>query len=151
MYLLSILCVIVITAVNVWMVGGNFFQLFDFISFLFLFLMFIPLLIAGGLLKDFNNAFRLGVGKRKAANLVELKRAGEAVSLAIKIILADACFCVALQQIILFLNAESLESLRPSIGISFITFFYALGMILFLLPLQARINIKMQEFISGKE
>ncbi len=82
---------------------------------------------------------------------MELKRAGEAVSLAIKIILADACFCVALQQIILFLNAESFESLRPSIGISFITFFYALGMILFLLPLQARINIKMQEFISGKE
>ena len=76
MYLLSILCVIVITVVNVWMIGGKFFQLFDLISFLFLFLMFIPLLIAGGLLKDFNNAFRLGVGKRKAANLVELKRAG---------------------------------------------------------------------------
>lgn len=151
MYLLSILCVIVITAVNVWMVGGDFFQLFDLISFLFLFLMFIPLLIAGGLLKDFNNAFRLGVGKRKAANLMELKRAKEAMSLAIKIILADAFFCVVLQEIILFLNAESFEALRPSIGISFITFFYALGMILFLLPLQARINVKMQEFISEKE
>ncbi|WP_160561691.1 hypothetical protein [Parablautia muri] len=151
MYLLSIACVIAITTVNVWMVGGDFFQVFDVISFLFLFLMFIPLLIAGGLFKDFNNAFRLGIGKRKAANLMELKRAKEAMSLAIKIILADGGFCVILQQIILFSNADNFEMLRPSIGVSFITFFYALGMILFLLPLQARINIKMQEFISEKE
>ncbi len=151
MYLLSIVCVIIITVVNVWMVGGSFFQLFDVISFLFLFLMFIPLLIAGGLFKDFNNAFRLGIGKRKAGNLMELKRAKEAMSLAIKSIIADAGFCVVLQEIILFSNAESFEALRPSIGISFITFFYALGMVLFLLPIQARLNVKMQEFISEKE
>ncbi len=151
MYLLSILCVIAITMVNVWMVGGGILQLFDVISFLYLLLIFIPLLIAGGLFKDFNNAFRLGAGKRKAVSLMELKRAKEAVSLAVKIILAEAGFCGALQGSILFFNAESFVTLRASLGVTLITFFYALGMVLFLLPLQARINIKMQEFISERE
>lgn len=84
MYLLSIVGVIVMTVVMGFISGLDVGNLFDFISLLLLLLLLIPMLISGGLFKDFNNAFRLGIGKRQPVSLMELKRAKEAVCLAIK-------------------------------------------------------------------
>ena len=63
---------------------GNFWGMFDFPSLMMVALIGISTLAASGLWKDFLNAFRLAVGKRKNAGLLEWKRAKEAVELFMK-------------------------------------------------------------------
>ena len=53
----------------------------DTISLLILLFVAIPVLISTGLLKDFNNAFKLGLSRKKEATIREVKRAIEAVVL----------------------------------------------------------------------
>lgn len=154
MYLLSIICVIVVTG-GMCVIGfgmaGSYLGLVDVYTFLFLLLFLIPLLISGGLLKDFNNAFRLVIGKKKAASLIELKRAKESVSLTIKILLTASVFINAVEGVLVLLNVDDLAFLGPNFSVTMIAFIYGFGIILILLPLQSRLNIKIQEFISEKE
>lgn len=150
MYLLSILCVIVMTGFLGVMVGGlaSLNHLFDLISLLLLLLLAVPILVSSGLMKDFNNAFRLGMGKKTASGLVELKRAREAVSLAIKVILSSAGFIFATSGVLILFSLEDAASLGPSIAVDLIVLVYSFALILILLPLQARLNVKIQEFVS---
>ena len=114
-------------------------------------LFLVPLLISGGLLKDFNNAFRLGMGKKMAESLMELKRAKESVSLTIKIMLSLSVFVCAVQGIGVIYNMNDPWLLGPYFSMSLLSLVYGMGIALILLPLQARLNIKIQEFISEKE
>ena len=116
-----------------------------------LLLFLIPLLISGGLLKDFNNAFRLGIGKKAAESLMELKRAKESVSLTIKIMISLSVFVCAVQGIGVIYSMDDPWLLGPYFSVSLLSLIYGMGIALILLPLQARLNIKIQEFISEKE
>ncbi|MCM1136473.1 MAG: hypothetical protein NC400_12970 [Clostridium sp.] len=153
MYLLSILCVIIMTGFMGIMVGGvaSLVNLFDVISLLLLLLLTIPILVSGGLLKDFNNAFRLGMGKRAASSLIELKRAQEAVSLAIKVFLASAGFIFAVSGALILFTVDDPAALGPNIAVDLIVLVYSFAVVLVLLPLQSRLNVKIQEFVSEKE
>ncbi len=155
MYLLSILSVIVMVVVvcaTSWGMNASYIiRFFDAYTVLWLVLFLVPLLISGGLLKDFNNAFRLGIGKKEAASLIELKRAKESVSLTIKILIAVAVFITSIQSIFILYNMDDPAMLGPSFSVAILTFVYVMGITLILLPLQARLNVRIQEYISEKE
>lgn len=151
MYLLSIACVIVMTGLLGFVAGMDITRLFDVISLLLLILFLIPMLVSGGLLKDFNNAFRLVMGKREPAALMELKRAKEAVSLAIRISLASSVFITAMSGALILFTVDDLAALGPNVAVAMISLIYGMGLVLILLPLQSRLNLKIQEFISEKE
>ncbi|MDE7249959.1 MAG: MotA/TolQ/ExbB proton channel family protein [Lachnospiraceae bacterium] len=155
MYLLSVICVILLTAVmcGTWGVTGSsmLYRFCDFSTIIFLVLFLVPLLISGGLLKDFSNAFRLVIGKKEAGSLQELKRAKEAVSLTIKIMVVVSVFICAIQGIFIIYSMDDLAKLGPSFSVALLSLIYGMGTALVLLPLQARLNVKIQEFISEKE
>lgn len=114
MYLLSILSVILLTVVmcatSSGMDGSYVFRFLDGYTILYLILFLIPLLISGGLLKDFNHAFRLVIGKKEAKSLIELKRAKESVSLTIKILLILSVFICAIQGVFILYNMDDLHA-----------------------------------------
>lgn len=155
MYLLSIICVILMTAVLCGTLGMSgsvmFGRLYDFPTIIFLVLFLVPLLISGGLLKDFSNAFRFAIGKKEAGTLLELKRAKEAVSLTIKIMMVVSVFICAIEGIFIIYSMDDPTKLGPSFAVMLLSLIYGMGFALVLLPLQARLNVKIQEFISEKE
>lgn len=155
MYLLSFVSVILLTGVMcAFSFGVNInyvSRMLDFPTIFYLVLFLIPLLISGGLLKDFNNAFRLGIGKKTAESLIELKRAKESVSLTIKIMISLSIFICAVQGIAIIYSMNDLSALGPCFSVALLSLIYGMGIALILLPLQARLNIQIQEFISKKE
>ena len=84
-------------------------------------------------------------------SLMELKRAKESVSLTIKIMLSLSVFVCAVQGIGVIYNMNDPWLLGPYFSMSLLSLVYGMGIALILLPLQARLNIKIQEFISEKE
>lgn len=155
MYLFSVICVILLTAVmcGTWGVAGStmFYWFYDFPTIIYLVMFLVPLLISGGLLKDFSNAFRLVIGKKEAGSLQELKRAKEAISLTIKIMVVVSVFICAIQGIFIIYSMADPAQLGPSFSVMLLSLIYGMGLALVLLPLQARLNVKIQEFISEKE
>lgn len=154
MYFLSMVSVVLLTVLmcgTSGMNGGYIMRYLDFNTILFLVLFLIPLLISGGLLKDFHNAFRLVIGKKEAEDLLELKRAKEAVNLTIKVMIAVSVFICAVQGIFVIYSMDDPMSLGPSFSVALLSLIYGMGVALILFPLQARLNVKIQEFISEKE
>lgn len=156
MYFLSIISVIIATGIiclTSMGVGGNYivWRIFDVPTIIMFLLLFIPLLVSSGLWKDFNNAFRIGIGKKQTENLLELKRAGEAVGLSIKITGAAAMFIVAIQFIQILYNLKDPYLLGPSFVVLTLAVLYGMGLIMILLPLKSILNVKIQEYISGQE
>ena len=84
-------------------------------------------------------------------DLPELKRAKEAVNLTIKIMVVVAVFICAIQSIFILYSMDDLSKLGPSLSVILLSLIYGMGTALVLLPLQARLNIMIQEFISEKE
>lgn len=154
MYFLSMVSVVLLTVLMCGasgMNGGYIMRYLDFNTILFLVLFLIPLLISGGLLKDFHNAFRLVIGKKETEDLLELKRAKEAVNLTIKVMIAVSVFICAVQGIFVIYSMDDPMSLGPSFSVALLSLIYGMGVALILFPLQARLNVKIQEFISEKE
>ncbi|MDE7334663.1 MAG: hypothetical protein K2O16_21025 [Lachnospiraceae bacterium] len=155
MYLLSIVTVIVLTVVMYVFsngVSGEYLAIFfDSYTLFFLILSVIPLMISGGLLKDFNNSFRLVIGKKKPSDFMELVRAREAVGLAIKVLVAVSAFICVVGGILVLFMTDDPAALGPNLGVMLLSLVYGLGVAVVLLPLQARLNIKIQEYTMEKE
>ena len=99
MYFLSLLGVIITTELISFFTNGRWDRMFDVMSLLILLLLVIPILISSGLSKDFSNAFRYSIGKKKPEKLLELKRAKEAVSLVIWTTVSASVFVTMAQLI----------------------------------------------------
>ncbi len=82
---------------------------------------------------------------------MELKRAKEAVSLAIKVSMAASTFIGVMSSALVLFVVDDLASLGPSMAVSLIVLIYGMGLVLILLPLKSRLNLKIQEFINEKE
>ena len=91
-YFLSVIGV-VITFLLLFFCGGNGWEylasMADVISMLSILLIVIPILISSGLHRDFIHAFPLALGKAEGKSLRQLKRAKEAVDLAIKAVVGS--------------------------------------------------------------
>ena len=149
MYFLSVLGVVLISGYLMLLTMGslNFVSFIDFPSLLTILLFEVTILFSAGLLKDFNNAFRLVVRtKRNAESAVsasELRRAVEAVRLAGKVSLVGGAFALLVQIILILHHMSSPEKLGPMLAVAILTLLYALAIALLLLPLESKLRVKL--------
>lgn len=153
MYFVSIIALIaVMLFVNVFSTGGM--QLawyLDLPSLILLIIICVPFLVSAGLLRDFNNAFRFVVAKKKAKSLLELKRAQEAVSLAMITLLVAGTFIFFLTLIFILVKLDDPLLLGPNIAVALLEVVYATAFSLLLLPLRAQMKVKILEFLERDE
>ncbi len=147
MYILSVIVVIVSVFLLASAGEAGVFGIFhfDIVSMLIVIIIFISMMVASGLLKDFNNAFRLTIGKKNAKSILELKRAKEAVKFAGKLFIMSG-FLGTLMGIIMV--GYSCSSIMINMSVALLTMFYGLVLYILLLPIQLRIEIKISEFMQ---
>ena len=121
----------------------------DAVSLLALLLVVVSILISVGLHKDFFHAFRIAFGRKGGRNLGELRRAKEAVDLVIKAVAGSGClgFCVGVIESS-YIDKDNLTSLPICIGVATISLLYSVIFILFLIPVQSRLKIKIMEYMG---
>lgn len=159
MYLLSILLFLILCIAYAIITGQNSLEsimvFVDMPSMLLLFMIVIPVFISSGLWKDFNNAFRLSIKERESAGKVELMRAVEAVSFMIKTLWVTGIFAVTFQLVITFLmyvrDVIKQENIVQYVAISLLPIVYALFFMIFLLPMQARLNVRLKELLYSNK
>lgn len=156
MYLLAFLSVIAATG-YVMLIGASgelsigFSRIFDAPTIVMLALFVIPMLASSGMLKDFNNAFRFVMGRKRAESLRELKRAKEAVKLIIKVVIAGSVFVACLESIVILYEMDDISSLGPILAVILLMMVYGLAVSLLLFPVESILTLKIQEFISEEE
>ena len=151
MYILSVIVVIVsvfllASAGEVGVFG--IFHFFDIVSMLIVIIIFISMMVASGLLKDFNNAFRLTIGKKNAKSILELKRAKEAVKFAGKLFIMSGFLGTLMGIIMVAYSCSTIKSIMINMSVALLTMFYGLVLYILLLPIQLRIEIKISEFMQ---
>lgn len=118
----------------------------DFPSMVILLIVTIPALIQTGLLKDFNNSFRLTTGKKKAASFKEIKRAMEALSLVRKMLWYGAMFAIGISFMSFMCKLSDLTSIGPNLAVITLTLVYASFFNLLLLPMEKQLAVRLLEF-----
>ncbi len=151
MYILSVIVVIV----SVFLLASageagvfGIFHFFDIVSMLIVIIIFISMMVASGLLKDFNNAFRLTIGKKNAKSILELKRAKEAVKFAGKLFIMSGFLGTLMGIIMVAYSCSTIKSIMINMSVALLTMFYGLVLYILLLPIQLRIEIKISEFMQ---
>lgn len=145
MYLLSILLLMIFCIeYSLFTSGGSIFYYIDPPSLFLVLLLVLPVLISAGLLKDFNNAFKLSVSRRKECTRSELLRAVEAVNLTIRALWASGIFHSIFGIIHVFVTMNG-EVVFKAASISLITLLYAAFFVIILLPLRSRLLVRLQE------
>lgn len=153
MYILSIIGVIFsVLLLNLVTKDGlsNMLMYYDVVSMLQLIVILVPMLASAGLIKDFNNALKMALGKKKAGSILQLKRAKEAVRLTEKICIASGVLgtCCGIIKIFYECKNESRASLIVGLGVAMLTLFYAIIVYLLLLPIESKIEIKTSEYMQ---
>lgn len=156
MYILAVIGVILAVLLNTVITENGLasaISYFDAVSILQFVIIIIPILAASGLLKDFNNAFKLTIGMKKADSILQLKRAKEAVKLTGKTSLASGAMATCCGFIINAHNCitstgTDIDSLVAGSAASLITMFYGLILYLFLLPVKSKLEVRISEFMQ---
>ena len=148
MYLLSFFVFMVLAVGFMTICGGGGIQAFvyfiDMPSIIILVLLIVPMLLNAGVLKDLNNAFRLGAKRRAQAKRLELMRAVEAVSFTIKALWTAGIFSVIFQfSIAIMRNAPDAELAFLYTAVSMIPLWYSTFFVILLLPLRSRLNMQL--------
>ena len=109
---------------------------------LIMLLVTLPVLLSAGLLRDFNNAFRLSIKRNAVCTKTELLRAAEAVTLAIKALWAAGIVNTLLGLISTFTTEKFIWAF---VGISMISLLYAAFFSILLLPMRSRLLVRLYE------
>ncbi|MCM1387233.1 MAG: hypothetical protein NC231_07905 [Bacillus sp. (in: Bacteria)] len=149
MYFISILAIIFVT-VLMGCSSGSFSLVYfiDLPSVLMILLICIPILISAGLFKDFNNAFRIALSKKRESSLIAIRRALEAVTLTIRTLLSSGLFLLAFSLLMILRRLDDLSALGPVLSVALITWAYTLIITLLLLPIKSILNVHMIEFMQ---
>ncbi len=134
-----------------WAGWGNFWVMFDFPSLMMVALIGISTLAASGLWKDFLNAFRLAVGKRKNAGLSEWKRAKEAVELFMKAVKYGGFFIALMEFVNLYNTPDDPWIWRANLVVMSLVVLYAFGINVLLLPIRSRLSVNVIEYMQNGE
>lgn len=157
MYIISILAVIIIS--RLLTTGNTGGWLFDYLTITVMLLFDFTLLAGTGLLKDFNNAFRLSIRRRNGKeSLSELRRSIEAVRLTRKVTLASGMFFLFFEavQILMKVNWNEVASgsgtdlggmLAPGLSAPL----YAAAIILILLPVESILRLRLWDMQEKRE
>jgi len=129
---------------------GDMLVYFDVISMLQLIVLIVPILASAGLVKDFNVALKLALGKKKAESMLQLKKAKEAIKLTGEVCLASGVMgiCCGIIKIFYSYKGLGMASLLADSGVSMLTLFYSLIIYLLLLPIESKIEIKISEYMQ---
>lgn len=153
MYLLSVLVFLVLCILfMVFCTGGGFGSIIYFIdmpSIITLALLVVPMMVIAGVIKDFNNAFRLGAKAKKPAKRIEILHALEAVSFVMKAFWAAGIFgfLVPTMNSFLQLSGDLTVSLAMKYtAVGSIPLSYASMVTIILLPLRTRLKKRLNEF-----
>lgn len=119
----------------------------DLVTLLSLLLVIVSIMVSSGLHKDFFHAFRLALSKRGNPSLLELKRAKEAVDLALKAIIGGGVLNFSVGAVESFF-VDQMKSIPPCLGVSTLGILYAVFMFLLLIPIQAKLKVKMMEYMG---
>lgn len=149
MYLLSILVFLVLCILFLMRGGlGSIIYFIDMPSIITLALLVLPMMIIAGVIKDFNNAFRLSAKVKKPAKREELLRSAEAVSFVMKAFWAAGIFGFLIPTMNTFLQtSDDLTVLLAMkyIAVGSISPCYASMVTVILLPLRARLRMRLNE------
>lgn len=152
MYLLSVLVFLVLCILfMVFCTGGGLGSIVYFIdmpSIITLALLVLPMMIIAGVMKDFNNAFRLGAKVKKPAKRMELLRASEAVSFVMKAFWAAGIFGFLVPTMNAFLQIPgdlTVSLAMKYIAVGSIPLCYASMVTVILLPLRTRLRTRLNE------
>lgn len=149
MYLLSVLSIVLCFVLIQYVTPAGFGEFMDGAGILFLVVLTIPVMLSTGLLGDLNNAVRLVFGKRREAALVELKRAKLAVDTMIKVSIWSGILATVMEVIAILHNMSEPSSLGPMISTGLLTLLYAIVVALLLLPIGARLEQRILEYMSS--
>lgn len=143
MYILSLILLILLCIG--WFVittNADIVQYLDPASLIMLLLVTLPVLLSAGLLRDFNNAFRLSIRRTVVCSKAELLRAIEAVTLAAKALWTAGILDTLLGLIFAF-TAE--EFIHAYVGIALISLLYAAFLSVMLLPVRSRLLVRLHD------
>lgn len=148
MYLLSVLLFMLISIIFLVMTsGGSIANIGCFISpasLILILLVAIPLIMSAGLIRDFNNAFRLSARSDRKCSRHELQRAVEAISFAIKALWLSGIFSVTLTLIIvLAADVGDTIVLIRSLSVTLLPLMYAIFFIILLMPVKSRLRLRL--------
>lgn len=142
MYLLSlVLLILLCIGWSVINMNADLISYLDPASLIML-LVTLPVLLSAGLLRDFNNAFRLSIKRTAVCTKTELLRAAEAVTLAIKALWAAGIVNTLLGLISTFTTEKFIWAF---VGISMISLLYAAFFSILLLPMRSRLLVRLYE------
>jgi hypothetical protein len=155
MYLLAILGVILsVLLMGLFSPDGmaSLSSCLDLFALLLIIVIVIPVMAAMGMLKDLNHAFRLTLGRKAAGELRELKRAKTAMVYLIRcVVLAGVTGTLAGVMQVLSFGAEEMTTLTASLGVAICPLLYAFVIAIVLLPIEARLEQKIVEFMENEE
>lgn len=120
----------------------------DLTSLVLVLVIAFPTLIAAGLFRDFNGAFRIALEKNNNKSLTEMKRALEAVELFMKSVLYAGIFTFLFTCIIILRMLVDLAYVGPNLSVALLTLIYAMVINLVLMPVRYRIKVKIIEFMK---
>lgn len=145
MYILFIVLMIVFCVIT----GQSFsYQYYiDPISLIILLLVGIPVLISTGLMKDFNNAFKLGLSKKKEGTIRDVKRAMEAVALFQKVIITTGIVAFLMSVVLILVQKPVYDKLMPSMAVAVLAPLYASVIALILQPIEVSLKLKLQDML----
>ncbi len=149
MFLISFLAVILIICINMIFSGLNITYFFDGPSLLILILIIIPTLIQTGLLKDFNNSFRLAMGRKNEASFKEIKRAIEALKLVRMVSMYTAIFTFCISIVIIIIQIDKINDPKIfllNVSIAMIILIYAMLLNIIFLPMEKQLEVRLIEF-----
>lgn len=149
MYLLSVLAVVLCFVLVQFMAPTRIGDFMDSASILFLLVLVIPLMLSSGLLKDLNNAIRLVFGKRKAASLLELKRAKLAVDMLIRVSFCSSILVTMMEMVAILHTMSDAANLGPMISVTILTILYAAVIALLFLPIGAQLAQRILEYMPS--
>ena len=148
MYLLSLFVFMVLVVGFMAITGGGglhgLIYFIDMPSIILLILLLVPMLLNAGVLKDLNNAFRLGARRKVQVKRLELMRAVEAVSFTIKALWTAGIFSVIFQfSIAIMGKAPNADMAFLYMAVSIIPIWYTTFFVILLLPLRTRLNMQL--------
>ena len=145
MYILFIVLMIVLCVVTGPTLAYQYY--IDPISLVILLLVGIPVLTSTGLMKDFNNACKLGLSKKKEGTIREVKRAIEAVALFQKVIITTGIVAFFMSAVLVLIQRPEYGILMPSMAVASLSPLYASVIALILQPIEVSLKLRLQDML----
>lgn len=119
----------------------------DFPTMVIMMMLVIPVLMRGGLWKDFKRALKL-LKKDYTCHLSELRRTKDVVEMLQKQVWYAGILTMMLSFIYVMVNIDDPSLLGPNIGVAVLTLFYAVILEMLLLPLQLEVKRRIIDYMS---